>query len=134
MLSFSKLLKKDLFLFSILSDLLFITTITTIHFYNLSVLTQNVRNPKGYGRVVKKNNLLISIIEENECSNEEKLINEINTGIFLISKKAALNLKLIKKNKNKNEFYITDLVNVCLNKKLKMTTFLNNKENVLKCS
>ena len=53
---------------------------------DLSVLTQNVRNPKGYGRV-KKNNLLISIIEENECSNEEKLINEINTGIFLISKK-----------------------------------------------
>ena len=92
---------------------------------DLSVLTQNVRNPKGYGRIIKKNNLLISIIEENECSNKEKLINEINTGIFLISKKAALNLKLIKKNKNKNEFYITDLVNVCLNKKLKMTTFLN---------
>ena len=30
---------------------------------DLSVLTQNVRNPKGYGRIIKKNNLLISIIE-----------------------------------------------------------------------
>ncbi len=92
---------------------------------DLSVLTQNVKNPKGYGRIIKKNNSLISIIEENECSNDEKLIKEVNTGIFLISKKAALNLKLIKKNKNKNEFYITDLVNICFKKNLKMSTYLN---------
>ncbi len=93
---------------------------------DVSVLTQNVKNPKGYGRIIKENNTFISINEENQCSKNEKLIKEINTGIFLISKKAAMNLKFIKKNKHNNEFYITDLVNICFNKNLKTNTFLNN--------
>ena len=64
---------------------------------DLSVLTQNVDNPKGYGRIIRENKSFIKITEENDCSKDEKSINEINTGIFLISKKALRNLELIKK-------------------------------------
>ncbi len=98
---------------------------------DLSVLTQNVENSKGYGRIIRKNKSFISITEENDCSKDEKLIKEINTGIFLISKKALTNLELIKKNKIKNEFYLTDLVNICLNKNLKISAFLNEDNEIL---
>jgi len=97
---------------------------------DLSVLTQNVENPKGYGRIIRENKSFIKITEENDCSRDEKSINEINTGIFLISKKALRNLELIKKNKIKNEFYITDLVNICVNKNLKISAFLNEANEI----
>ena len=44
-------------------------------------LTSIVENPYGYGRVVK-NNEEIRIVEENDCNENEREINEINSGIY----------------------------------------------------
>ena len=44
-------------------------------------LTDLVEDPFGYGRVVKINEE-IKIVEEKDCSEDEKAINEINSGIY----------------------------------------------------
>ena len=92
---------------------------------DISVLSQNILNPKGYGRLIFNKKKLIKIIEENECDSLQKKINLINTGIFLISKKAMDNIGLLKKNSSKKEYYITDLINICNIKNLNLTTFVN---------
>ncbi len=92
---------------------------------DISVLSQNILNPKGYGRLIFNKKKLIKIIEENECDSLQKKINLINTGIFLISKKAMDNIGLLKKNSSKKEYYITDLINICNKKNLNLTTFVN---------
>ena len=57
---------------------------------DLSVLSQEVSNPHGYGRIVIKDKKLKSIVEENDCDIDQKKINLINTGIFFLSKKLYL--------------------------------------------
>ena len=92
---------------------------------DISVLSQNISNPKGYGRLILNNKKLIKIIEENDCDNIQKKINLINTGIFMISKRAISNINFIKKNPIKKEYYITDLIDICNDKKLNLTTHVN---------
>ena len=93
---------------------------------DISVLSQNISNPKGYGRLILNNKKLVRIIEENDCDNIQKKINLVNTGIFMISKRAISNINLIKKNSNKKEYYITDLIDICNNKNLYLTTIINS--------
>ena len=68
----------------------------------------------------------LSIVEENDCNVNQKKINLINTGIFFLSKKAISNINLIKKNSKKKEFYITDLIEISHQKKLKVNAFQNH--------
>jgi bifunctional UDP-N-acetylglucosamine pyrophosphorylase/glucosamine-1-phosphate N-acetyltransferase len=81
---------------------------------DISVLSQNISNPNGYGRLILqiiKN--LSELLKRMTVMLIQKKINLINTGIFMISKRAISNINLIKKNSNKKEFYITDLIDIC---------------------
>ena len=86
----------------------------------LSILTAEVAEPKGYGRVVrdsKNTNLISSIIEEKEATQLEKEIREINSGIYCFSlDKLWENLALIRNNNKKREYYLTDIVAIMQNK------------------
>ena len=51
--------------------------------YAVSVMTADLNNPKGYGRILRnKDNSVYKIVEEKDASEEIKNINEINTGIY----------------------------------------------------
>ena len=94
---------------------------------DISVISQRVKDPSGYGRVILKNNNLLKIVEDADCDLDEKNINLVNTGIFLISKKAIKNVSSLKKNKIKKEFYITDLIDISHKQNLKLNTYVNDK-------
>ena len=98
---------------------------------DISVISQKVKDPTGYGRVILKNNNLLKIVEDADCDLDEKNINLVNTGIFLISKKAIKNVSGLKKNKIKKEFYITDLIDISHKQNLKLNTYINDKSPIL---
>ena len=51
----------------------------------LSVLTVNLENPTGYGRIVRDAaGNMVSIVEEKDATAEQKAIREVNTGIMAI--------------------------------------------------
>ena len=80
----------------------------------LSVLTAVVENPFGYGRIVRNQaGWLERIVEEKDATEEEKLIPEINTGIFCL--KASYlkeGLREIGQENAQGEYYLTDLVEI----------------------
>ena len=99
---------------------------------DISVISQKVKDPSGYGRVIlNNNNNLLKIVEDADCDLDEKNINLVNTGIFLISKKAIKNVSGLKKNKIKKEFYITDLIDISHKQNLKLNTYINDKSPIL---
>ena len=51
-------------------------------FRGAKVLTSEVDNPHGYGRIIEKNGQLIKIIEEKDCNEEERLVKKTNSGIY----------------------------------------------------
>jgi bifunctional UDP-N-acetylglucosamine pyrophosphorylase/glucosamine-1-phosphate N-acetyltransferase len=80
----------------------------------LSVLTAVLENPSGYGRIIRgPTGWLERIVEEKDSSEEEKLIREINTGIFSIKAPFLIDgLKEIGQENAQGEYYLTDLVEI----------------------
>ena len=80
----------------------------------LSVLTTVVDHPSGYGRIVRNPQGFIDrIVEEKDADEEEKLIQEINTGIYCLRASFLTDgLKEIEKENAQGEYYLTDLVEI----------------------
>lgn len=79
---------------------------------SLSFLSAILPDPTGYGRVVRDSKGRVSgIVEEKNCNPDQKLINEINAGVYLAQGNLLkTQLKKIKKDPRKKEYYLTDLV------------------------
>ncbi|MGE3319351.1 MAG: bifunctional UDP-N-acetylglucosamine diphosphorylase/glucosamine-1-phosphate N-acetyltransferase GlmU [Candidatus Berkiella sp.] len=79
---------------------------------SLGILTANMGNPTGLGRIIRDNEgKVLRIVEEKDATESQKAIKEINTGI-VFSKAAALK-KWVGKLTNDNaqkEYYLTDIV------------------------
>ena len=77
----------------------------------LAVLTVNLDDPSGYGRMLRENGKLVGIVEQKDATPEQLAIQEINTGIM------AANGELLKRwlsnlsnNNAQGEYYLTDIV------------------------
>ena len=79
----------------------------------VSVLTARYINPKSYGRIVRdaESGRLLKIVEAKDCSPQELLIHECNTGIYAVdSAFLAPALEAIKNQNAQGEYYLTDIV------------------------
>jgi bifunctional UDP-N-acetylglucosamine pyrophosphorylase/glucosamine-1-phosphate N-acetyltransferase len=78
----------------------------------LSILTVEMANPTGYGRIVRDAAGQVQrIVEEKDASPEEKAISEVNTGIMAIPTARLSDWLSGLSNKNaQGEYYLTDIV------------------------
>jgi len=83
---------------------------------SMSVLTCIVKNPTGLGRIIRNERGQITrIAEEKDATDEEKRVDEINTGFMAIPVMRLKDwLPQISANNAQKEFYLTDLVEVAL--------------------
>tara|TARA_B100000519_G_C14130436_1_gene384937 strand:+ start:143 stop:889 length:747 start_codon:yes stop_codon:yes gene_type:complete len=81
-----------------------------------SILTADMKNPDGYGRIIRNDNGdLIEMKEHKDCNSSELLNKEINAGIYAIDNSCLFNY--IPKINNKNaqeEYYLPDLINLMI--------------------
>lgn len=78
----------------------------------LSILTVELANPTGYGRIVRDAAGNVQcIVEEKDASPEEKAIREVNTGIMAIPSACLADwLGRLSNNNAQGEYYLTDIV------------------------
>lgn len=97
------------------------------HLDNKNVLTfatVEVGSPSGLGRVVKKNNKPIAIIEEKEANDEQKKIKEINCGLYVFQKDwLVTNIKSVQKSKISQEYYLVNLIEKAISTKQKVGAY-----------
>lgn len=95
---------------------------------DLAVITAKLKSPEQMGRIIRQNGNLMAIVEAKDASVETLKINEVNTGIYLI-KAAVLNefLPHIHNYNANKEFYITDLVSICIENRKKVHGILSNE-------
>jgi len=84
----------------------------------VTIISTTMADPTGYGRIVRDPvGRFLKIVEETEASDQEKMIKEINTGIYVFKGRALLEtLPKIKPDNAKGEYYLTDTV--CLLEKV----------------
>ena len=80
----------------------------------LTVLTTIVPDAHGYGRIVKdKKSDIEKIVEQLDATEKEKKISEINAGIYCVNTPFLLSaLEKIENKNNKQEYYLTDIVEI----------------------
>ncbi|MCX8117125.1 MAG: NTP transferase domain-containing protein [Desulfobacterota bacterium] len=92
----------------------------------VAVLTAVVKDPTGYGRILRSEaGWLERIVEEKDATEEERLIREINAGIYCV--KASFlkeGLQEIGKENAQGEYYLTDLVEVARRRSLRCSAHM----------
>ena len=79
---------------------------------NATVITATLDDPTGYGRIIRnENGDLLRIVEEKDCTADEKKIKEWNPGIYIFKIPQLFSeLKRIESNNASNEYYLTDVI------------------------
>lgn len=77
-----------------------------------TILTAQLPNPKGYGRVFCDGNSLVQqIVEDRDCSPAQKHNHRINAGVYCFNwQKLAQVLPQLRADNDQNEYYLTDTV------------------------
>lgn len=77
-----------------------------------TLLTADLKDPFGYGRVIRDvDGSVKSIVEHKDADESQLKIKEINVGIYLFDSKSLFNaLKSVKKDNSQGEYYLPDVV------------------------
>ena len=82
----------------------------------VSVLTVELANPYGLGRIIRdQEQKIIGIVEERDSTPKQREIKEINSGIYVLPYKyLAAWLSSLTPHNNQNEYYLTDVISMAV--------------------
>ncbi|GAC1409544.1 MAG: bifunctional UDP-N-acetylglucosamine diphosphorylase/glucosamine-1-phosphate N-acetyltransferase GlmU [Actinomycetota bacterium] len=84
----------------------------------VTMLTASFANPKGYGRILRDDSGSVArIIEDADCSAEQKKITEGNAGVYVFDRAALRSaLTRVEAANKQGELYLTDVVEILKDK------------------
>lgn len=84
--------------------------------HGVTVVSSKVEDPTGYGRIMRADNgAFLRIVEHKDATETERLIDEINTGIYIFNGKALKeSLGKLNNNNAQGEYYLTDCLELIL--------------------
>ena len=78
---------------------------------DLAVLTVDMDDPTGYGRIVRENGSVHRIVEQKDASPAEQALTEINTGVILAPGESLKSwLANLGNDNSQGEYYLTDVI------------------------
>ncbi len=79
----------------------------------VTVLTTELTNPFGYGRIIRSGNQVVGIVEEKDATPQQREISEINSGMYAFDG-AALHTAIagLNTNNSQGEEYLTDVIEI----------------------
>jgi bifunctional UDP-N-acetylglucosamine pyrophosphorylase/glucosamine-1-phosphate N-acetyltransferase len=93
-----------------------------------TLLSVRMENPTGYGRIVRdEEGRFLKIVEQKDATPEEKLIREINSGIYCFeTDKLFKALELVQPANQQGEYYLTDVPELLLSDGALVSVYLHN--------
>lgn len=91
-----------------------------------TLLTAEMEDPSGYGRVIRNSDGYVEkIIEEKDADPEVKKIKEINVGIYIFDGKSLFEtLPSVNNENNQGEYYLPDVIKIYVDRKEKVAAVL----------
>jgi bifunctional UDP-N-acetylglucosamine pyrophosphorylase/glucosamine-1-phosphate N-acetyltransferase len=82
---------------------------------DVAVLTVEMEDPRGYGRIIRAGSGVARIVEEKDASADEKAVREINTGVLLCpATKLKSWLDKLGNDNAQGEYYLTDVIGMAV--------------------
>ncbi|WP_288637501.1 bifunctional UDP-N-acetylglucosamine diphosphorylase/glucosamine-1-phosphate N-acetyltransferase GlmU [uncultured Oxalobacter sp.] len=89
----------------------------------LGILTAELDDPTGYGRIIRDNGQINRIVEQKDGNSVELAVNEINTGIMVIPTVPLKRwLSSLSNNNAQGEYYLTDIVGKAVAEQIEVTS------------
>jgi bifunctional UDP-N-acetylglucosamine pyrophosphorylase/glucosamine-1-phosphate N-acetyltransferase len=83
---------------------------------NVTIMTFCPANPTGYGRIIRKKDEIVEIVEERDASPIQRKIKEVNGGVYVFSiKHLRDSLKKLTPENDQGEYYLTDAISIIRN-------------------
>ena len=77
----------------------------------ITVLTANVPDPFGYGRIIRDGDQIARIVEQKDATDQEAAVTEINSGIYIFDAETLYEgLKHLRTDNAQGELYLTDVI------------------------
>lgn len=84
-----------------------------------TILTGIISEPRGYGRIIRKDNKIFEIIEEKELTEQYRNILEVNAGVYCFNIESLLDILSNLQQNSMGLYYITDTIKMMNQKGLK---------------
>lgn len=98
---------------------------------SVTVVTSRIKDPHGYGRIIRTDDGISGIVEEKDCTPEQKKINEINSGCYWFKTKDLLDVLFeITPDNAQGEYYLTDCIGLLIKRGKTADAFTSENENV----
>ncbi len=100
---------------------------------SVTVITAELENPHGYGRVIRTESGISGIVEQKDATEEQKQIREVNSGAYWF--RTADLIELLGKldcNNAQNEYYLTDTIAIALSEGKKAGAFKSENAEIIK--
>jgi len=96
------------------------------------LISADVEDPSGYGRVVRdETGSVVAIVEDRDCTPEQRSIGEINAGLYAVEAGALIEaLGEITSDNSQGEYYLTDVVGILVGKGDKLEAVKASAEEV----
>ena len=97
-----------------------------------TLLTSVIDNPTGYGRIIRENNEVDSIVEHKDCSENELKVNEINAGMYCFDIESLLeSLDKLSNDNAQGEYYLTDVIGILKSENKKVGAMITDFEETI---
>lgn len=95
-----------------------------------TVITAKVKNPFGYGRIIRdERGLLTRIVEQKDATDEEKAVCEINSGMYCFKSQMLLDaLGSLTNDNAQGEYYLTDTLSLMKKSNLRIGAYTVSAE------
>ncbi len=82
----------------------------------ITILTTDLENPHGYGRIVRRaNGQVVKVVEDKDASLEERANQEVNVGTYVVQSAFLFKaLDALKPNNAQGEYYLTDIIGLAV--------------------
>ena len=81
------------------------------HSAQATILTAELDDPFGYGRILRDGSRVSGIVEEKDATDEQRLINEINSGMYAFSAESIVgSINSLTTDNSQSEEYLTDVI------------------------
>ena len=99
----------------------------------VTVITAELENPFGYGRVIRTESGISGIVEQKDATDQQKAIQEVNSGCYWF--RTADLMELLKGLTNDNaqkEYYLTDTVGIAVSSGKKAGAYRSANPDIIK--